>query len=292
MELRVLKYFLMIAQEENITRAAQRLNVTQPTLSRQLMQMEEELGVKLFKRGKHSISLTEDGILLKQRAQEIINIEEKIREDLSHSDDMLTGTITIGSGETCVLSEVAKLAASFRKENPKVMFEVCSGIADDIKDKIENGTVDIGLLKEPVDISKYEFVRLGQKEKWGVIMRKDCPLAEKEYITPKDLAGQPLIFAKRESVRNEIENWFGDCYDNIEIAASCDLIYNTESLVKGGVGLALCIDSDMYYDDLCFKPLSPTLETGTVIVWRKNRTVSPSVNSFIKHIKKCLECIV
>ena len=280
MELRVLKYFLMVAREENITRAAQRLNVTQPTLSRQLMQMEEELGVKLFKRGKHSISLTEDGILLKQRAQEIINIEEKIREDLSHSDDMLTGTITIGSGETCVLSEVAKLAAS------------CSGIADDIKDKIENGTVDIGLLKEPVDISKYEFVRLGQKEKWGVIMRKDCPLAEKEYITPKDLAGQPLIFAKRESVRNEIENWFGDCYDNIEIAASCDLIYNTESLVKGGVGLALCIDSDMYYDDLCFKPLSPTLETGTVIVWRKNRTVSPSVNSFIKHIKKCLECIV
>ena len=165
MELRVLKYFLMVAREENITRAAQRLNVTQPTLSRQLMQMEEELGVKLFKRGKHSISLTEDGILLKQRAQEIINIEEKIREDLSHSDDMLTGTITIGSGETCVLSEVAKLAASFRKENSKVMFEVCSGIADDIKDKIENGTVDIGLLKEPVDISKYEFVRLGQKEK-------------------------------------------------------------------------------------------------------------------------------
>lgn len=170
MELRVLKYFLMIAQEENITRAAQRLNVTQPTLSRQLMQMEEELGVKLFKRGKHSISLTEDGILLKQRAQEIINIEEKIREDLSHSDDMLMGTITIGSGETCVLSGVAKLAASFRKENPKVMFEVCSGIADDIKDKIENGTVDIGLLKEPVDISKYEFVRLGEKEKCGVIM--------------------------------------------------------------------------------------------------------------------------
>ena len=137
MELRVLKYFLMIAREENITRAAQRLNVTQPTLSRQLMQMEEELGVKLFKRRKHSISLTEDGILLKQRAQEIINIEEKIREDLSHSDDMLMGTITIGSGETCVLSGVAKLAASFRKENPKVMFEVCSGIADDIKDKIE-----------------------------------------------------------------------------------------------------------------------------------------------------------
>ena len=185
---------------------------------------------------------------------------------MSHSDDMLMGTITIGSGETCVLSGVAKLAASFRKENPKVMFEVCSGIADDIKDKIENGTVDVGLLKEPVDISKYEFVRLGQKEKWGVIMRKDCPLAEKEYITPKDLAGQPLIFAKRESVRNEIENWFGDCYDNIKIVASCDLIYNTESLVKGGVGLALCIDSDMYYDDLCFTPLSPMLETGTVIV--------------------------
>ena len=132
MELRVLKYFLMIAREENITRAAQRLNVTQPTLSRQLMQMEEELGVKLFKRGKHSISLTEDGILLKQRAQEIINIEEKIREDLSHSDDMLMGTITIGSGETCVLSGVAKLAASFRKENPKVA-DIMSTLVSEIE---------------------------------------------------------------------------------------------------------------------------------------------------------------
>ena len=132
MELRVLKYFLMVAREENITRAAQRLNVTQPTLSRQLMQMEEELGVKLFKRGKHSISLTEDGILLKQRAQEIINIEEKIREDLSHSDDMLMGTITIGSGETCVLSGVAKLAASFRKENPKVA-DIMSTLVSEIE---------------------------------------------------------------------------------------------------------------------------------------------------------------
>lgn len=292
MELRILKYFLMVAREENITRAAQRLNVTQPTLSRQLMQMEEELGVRLFQRGKHSISLTEDGILLKQRAQEIIHIENKIREDLSHKGDSLTGTVTIGSGETRSMNDVSDLIQSFREENPKVTFEIYSGIADDVKDKIEDGTVDIGLLTEPVDISKYEFIRIPQKEQWGVIMRDDCPLANKEYICPEDLLGQPMITAKRESVRNELANWLGDYYDNIEFAASCDLIYNTEALVKGGVGIALCLKSDSHHSNICFRPLLPALETGAVLVWRKNRAVSPAVKKFIRHFKSCLKGIV
>lgn len=285
MELRVLKYFLMAAREENITRAAERMHVTQPTLSRQLMQLEEELGVELFKRSKHSISLTEDGMLLKQRAQEMVSIEEKIFYDLSHKDDTLTGTVSVGCGETQTVNELFSLAASFREKNPNVAFEVYSGIADDIKLRIENGTVDVGLLTEPVDISKYDFIRMKQKDRWGVIMRDDCPLAEKEYIRPEELEEVPLIMARRESVKNEIANWFGGYYDGLKTAANCDLLYNTIALVKSGIGSAICLEGLGIGEGLCFRPLMPPLETGSVLVWKKHRAISPAVREFIAHVK-------
>ncbi len=292
MELRVLKYFLMAAREENITRAAERMHVTQPTLSRQLMQLEDELGVELFKRGRHSITLTEEGLLLKQRAQEIISIENKIFEDLSHKDDMLTGTITIGGGETQSMSELADLVAKFRMDNPQVHFEICSGIADEIKEKIEQGIVDIGVLSEPVDISKYDFIRMRQKDQWGVFMPENHLLSQKKSISPEDLSGVPLIMAKRESVRNELANWFGKYYDELDIAASCDLLYNTEVLTKSGVGLAVCIKSSNIHDGLCFRPFSPALETGAVLAWKKHRTSSPAVSAFISFVQKCVKGIV
>ena len=285
MELRVLKYFLMAAREENITRAAERMHVTQPTLSRQLIQLEDELGVELFKRNKHSISLTEDGMILKQRAQEMISIEEKIFYDLSHKDDTLTGTVSMGCGETQTVDELFSLAAEFRKANPNVIFEVYSGIADDIKLKLESGAVDVGLLIEPVDISKYDFVRMKSRDRWGVLLRRDDPLAEKEYILPEDLSDVPLIMAKRESVRNEIANWFGGYYDGLKTAASCDLLYNTMVLVKNGVGAAIAIEGIGFGDELCFRPLMPQLETGSVMVWKKHRSVSPAVREFIEYIK-------
>lgn len=285
MELRVLKYFLMAAREENITRAAKRMHVTQPTLSRQLIQLEEELGVTLFKRGKHSITLTEEGMLLRQRAQEMVSIEDKIFQDLSHKDDILTGTVTIGSGEAQGMYDVSKLIASFRKTNPNVQFEICSGIADEIKDKIENGTADIGILGEPVDISKYEFIRMPNKDQWGVLMQPGCKLAEKERICPSDLLGVPIITAKRESVRNEVANWFGEYYDELDITASCDLLYNTEVLVRSGIGAAVCIKGGGRCDDLCFRPLYPALETGIVLVWKKHRIISPAVRGFIEHAR-------
>lgn len=291
MELRVLKYFLMVAREENITRAAERMHVTQPTLSRQIMQLEDELGTELFKRSKHSIVLTDAGLLLKQRAQEMVSLEEKIHYDFLHKDDMLTGKIMLGSGETQSMNEVSALIASFQKENPSVEFEIYTGMADNIKIKIESGVVDIGLLTEPVDISKYEFIRMRQKDRWGVLMSRECPLAEKEYICPEDLLDMPLIMAKRESVRNEVANWFGEYYDNIKIAANCDLLYNTTELVKNGVGAAVCLESIDISDRLCFKPLMPSLETGSVLVWKKHRAVSPAVRAFIAHVKNALEAL-
>lgn len=285
MELRVLKYFLTVAREENITRAAKRMHITQPTLSRQLMQLEDELGVKLFKRTKHSILLTEDGVLLRQRAQEMVSIEDKIFNDFANKDNVLSGKITIGSGETHSMNEVAEKIASFQKINPNVDFEIYSGIADDIKMKIENGTVDIGLLTEPVDISRYEFVRMKKKDRWGVLMRKDSELAFNEHICPENLLNIPLIIAKRESVRNVVENWFGKYCDNLKVAAESDLLYNTIMLVKNGVGVAVCLESAGIGEDLCFKTLNPPLETGAVLVLKKHRAVSPVVREFISYIK-------
>ncbi len=286
MEFRVLKYFLMVAREENITKAAALLHLTQPTLSRQLMQLEEELGVKLFHRSKHSIILTEDGMLLKRRAQEIVSLSDKTVQELSHKEDMLSGEIAIGCGETKNMLFLSEQIRKFRQKYPLVQFSIHSAIADDIKERIEKGILDIGLLMEPVDIGKYEFIRMPQKEKWGILVRKDSELAAKESINPKDLTNVPLIMVKRELVKNELASWFGDYYEGVQIAATYNLILNAASMVERGVGVALCFDlGASFYEDLCFIPLAPTLETGSVLVWKKNQTLGAAASQFMSFLK-------
>src|SRR5699024_855475 len=206
MELRVLKYFLMAAREENITKAANLLHITQPTLSRQLMQLEEELGVKLFHRGKYHIVLTDEGMLLRRRAQEMIELEEKTKREFSKDEAQLAGEIAIGCGETRNMTFLSKKMAEFRRLHPLVHYDIYSATADDIKERMEKGILDIALLMEPVDIGKYEFVRMPQREQWGALVCADSPLADKETLSPDDLTGQPIIIAKRESVQNELAN--------------------------------------------------------------------------------------
>ena len=286
MEFRVLKYFLMVAREENITKAAALLHLTQPTLSRQLMQLEAELGVKLFHRSKHSIILTEDGMLLKRRAQEIISLSDKTVQELSHKEDVLSGEIAIGCGETKNMLFLSEQIRKFRQKYPLVQFSIHSAIADDIKERIEKGVLDIGLLMEPVDVGKYEFIRMPQKEKWGILVRKDSELAAKESINPKDLTNVPLIMVKRELVKNELASWFGDYYEGLQIAATYNLILNAASMVERGVGVALCFDlGASFYEDLCFIPLAPTLETGSVLVWKKNQTLGAATSQFMRYLK-------
>lgn len=289
MELRVLKYFLMVAREENITKAAALLHITQPTLSRQLMQLEEELGVKLFHRSKHSIILTEDGMLLKRRAQEMVALSDKTVQELSHKDSMLSGEIAIGCGETRSMDFLSEQIRSFRQLYPLVQFSIHSAIADDITERIEKGILDMGLLAEPVNIGKYEFIRMPQKERWGILARKDSALAEKECVHPKDLAGVPLLMVKRELVKNELSSWFGDYYEQLQIAATYNLIINAATMVKCGVGIALCFDlGAIYDDDLCFVPLAPALKTGSVLVWKKNQTMGEAVTHFIGTVKNAV----
>ena len=281
MELRILKYFLIVAREENITKAAGLLHLTQPTLSRQLMQLEDELGVKLFQRSKHRIILTEDGMRLKKRAQEIVMLEEKVKEEFSNKGEELSGEISIGCGETQNMSFLSKKIFMFRQIHPHVTFQIYSATADDIKERIEQGLLDIGLLNEPVDISKYDFLRMEKKECWGVLTSKGSGLYEKECVSVDDLMGIPLVIPGRQSVQHELSSWFGEKYDKIEVAASYNLILNAANMVRHHIGTALCFDLDFQSDDLRFIPFSPSLETGTVLVWKKNQMFSAAVHTFI-----------
>jgi len=290
MELRGLQYFLVVAREENITRAASLLHITQPTLSRQLMQMEEELGVRLFERGRHSIHLTEDGMLLRRRAQEIIDLTEKTIKELKHKEDTVSGEITIGCGETKNMKPLSEMIVSFQQKYPDVSFNIYTAIADDVKERLENGILDMGLLLEPVEVSRYRYVRMPLKEKWQVLMRKDSALAKKERIMPNDLAGKPLIVAKRESVRNELENWFGHDREKLHVALTCNLSYNNQSvMVENGIGTAMVMEFACNHDTLCLRPLEPEIVSGCVLVWKKNLMLSPAMTRFIGHIREWLD---
>lgn len=285
MELRTLKYFLVVAREENITRAAALLHLTQPTLSRQLMQLEEELGTKLFHRGKYRIILTDDGMLLKQRAQEIVELADKTRQDFLSNQGELSGRISLGCGESRGMTAVSQLIAAFRQLYPMVSFNIHSANADDIKNRIENGSLDLGLLTEPVDISRYEFIRMPEKDRWGIMVPRDSPLAERSFVTPQDLLGVPLLIAGREMVRQELAGWFGDLYDQINIAATFNLSLNAANMVKNGVGVALGFYLDNIFDGLCFVPLRPELKTGSVLVWKKEQAFSAATRKFIEFLK-------
>ena len=286
MEIRVLKYFLLVAREENITKAANLLHLTQPTLSRQLMQLEEELGVQLFRRSKHHIILTEQGMLLRRRAEEIVALADKTKDDLQHREEQLTGTIAVGSGELQSSRFLTQLLTAFQEKNPLVRFAIYSGNSDNIKERIERGLLDVGLLQEPVDISKYSFVRTPCREQWGVLVRDDSELAARENVSPAELASVPLILPERESVQNELFNWFGSYAEGLHITATGNLLYNLASLVRASGGCVLTLNLDCTYEGLRFIPLSPPLESNTVLVWKKAQTFSAAAAALIKFSEK------
>ena len=285
MELRVLKYFLAVAREENITKAAALLHVTQPTLSRQLIQLEEELGVKLFRRGKYHVTLTDDGVLLRRMAQEIVDLAEKAEREFQRQEGDLTGEIAIGAGETNSMTGLSQQIAAFRRKYPLVQFSIYSATADDIKDRLEKGLLDLGLLAEPVDVGRYAFLRMPGRDHWGVWMRRDHPLAKKKEVAPQDLLGTPLLLAQREEVRRELSGWFGDTYEKLEIAGTFNLILNAANMVRNHVGVALGFYIGNLSDELQFIPLAPSLETGTVLVWKKNQAFSPAAERFLQDIR-------
>ena len=290
MELRTLKYFLVVAREENITKAAALLHVTQPTLSRQMMQLEEELGVQLFMRSSHNIILTEQGMLLKRRAQELVSLADKTKQELAQQQ-ILSGEIAIGSGEYRSSVLLAQILARFHEQHPQVRYEIFSGNSDDIKERIERGLLDVGFLLEPVDVSKYEFVRIPIREEWGVLVSEGSELAQKTSVTPQDLADKPLLFARRDLVKRELMNWFGSYADDLNIVACGNLPFNLSMLVQQGMGAYLSIQKSCKYDGVCFRPLSPKLESNVVLAWKKNQAMSSAAQGLIEEAKKYIESI-
>lgn len=286
MELRVLNYFLAIAREENITRAAEQLHVTQPTLSRQIADLEAELGVKLFNRSNHNIVLTEDGMLLKRRAQEILPLADKTKRDFLNKEENLEGTVTIGSGEFLSTRILTDCIAAFRNKYPNIRYEVFSGNAGNIKDGIERGLLDMGLMAEPIDIRKYEFISMPIKEEWGALVREDSPLAVKAQIIPQDLVGLPLISAVSDIAESNIGKWLGSVLGEVDVIAKGNLLYNEAMLAQSNIGAVLAMRLNCRYDGLRFIPFAPRLEGSTALVWKKEQFFSPAAATFIEFSKK------
>jgi len=291
MELRVLRYFLTVARGESITKAADILHITQPTLSRQLADLEEELGTQLLIRGKRKVSLTDDGMFLLQRAEEILTIADRTEQEFLYRKNLVGGTVSIGSVESLTLQILSEMITAFNIEYPQVSYHIFSGTGDDIKEKLDKGLLEIGILLEPINYEKYDFIRLPQKERWGIITQKSSPLAQKSHVSANDLIGVPLIMSSRTVVQNEIASWYGDRYGDLNIVATFTLISNVINLVENGMGTAVCIEGVSKKDskDLCFIPFYPEVESGCVIVWKKHATISQTTTRFIQFVKDALK---
>ena len=288
MDLRVLRYFLMVAKEQSFTMAAKQLNITQPTLSRQLAALEEELGTKLFNRGGHSITLTGEGLLLKRRALELVDLEEKIISEFKGDTESVEGRITIGCGEFMAVETLAEICKSYKEKYPLVTFAIHTGTADNISDMMNRGLVDVGLFLEPVSTEGLDYIRLQGCDHWVVGMKPDDPLAEKEVITKEDLLELPLILPERPNIQSELANWFGKDFGKLNIAFTSNLGTNAGVMAMNGLGYPVSVEGAGRYwrkDLLVQKRLYPKIETSTVIAWRRNIPYSPAVRKFIELIQ-------
>lgn len=289
MEIRVLEYFLAIAREESISKAAEALHITQPTLSRQMKELEDEFQKQLFIRGNRKITLTKDGIILKQYAQEIISLTQKAERELSKNQEELSGDIYIGGGESASMRLIMRVIASMQKMHPKIQFHLFSGNAQDVADKLDSGLLDFGIFFDPVNLSQYDYFTLPSKEVMGVLMRKDDPLAQYDAITPDMLRNQPIILSDQDIVKNEIAGWIGGNERKLNIKVTYNLIHNSALLVEEGGGYALTFNNIISTDEnslLCFKPLSPQLEDGIHIAWKKYHLFSKQAERFLELLKE------
>ena len=291
MEIRVLRYFLAVAREESITAAANFLHLTQPTLSRQIHDLEEELGQKLLVRKSHSIALTPEGMLLRKRAEEILTMVDKTESEFRSMETTVSGDVYIGSGETQAIRKIAEIIYQLQQDYPDIHYHMHSGNAQDITDRLDNGLLDFGVLIQPADITKYDSLVLPAKDVWGVIMRKDSPLASKKYICRDDLRNVPLLCSRQAILSQRYGNafaaWFGSDFDKLNIVSTYNLIYNAAIMVEAGIGYAVTLDNlsnTSAESSLCFRPLSPHLESGLNVVWKKYQVFSPAAEIFLQRL--------
>ena len=291
MEIRVLRYFLAIVREESITKAAELLHITQPTLSRQIAQMEEDMGVKLFDRGTRKIVLTNEGLLLRRRAEEILELVDKTERELAEQDEKVEGTVSIGCGDLAAVQMLPELIKKFRERYPAVNFDLYTATADHIKDRMDRGLTDIGLLLEPINMEKYDYIRLNREEQWVAVIPPDSPLAKLEYITPEDLRGMPLILPRRLNVQSELARWFGDEFEKLNVVFTSNLPSNSSIMVHHGLACSLIIQGSISFWDkekIVYRPLSPRLTATSVLAWKRKQPFGLAAEKFIKYMKENL----
>ena len=292
MDIRVLRYFLAVAREENISKAAEYLHITQPTLSRQLKELEDELNVSLFTRGKRSITLTDKGMLLRKRAEEITSLMDKTEVEFSNLDNLISGDVYIGGGETLAMKILAEVMTDMSEEYPDVRFHLYSGSADNVMDRIDKGLLEFGVVIEPADIRKYEAMRLPYTDHYGLIMKKDDPLASMDTIPISMLKDIPILVAKRIIDNNYFSEIFGISPEQLDIRATFNLIYNAALLVEHGMGYALTIDKLINVTgdhNLCFVPLEPETTLNLSIIWKRYQMFSGASKEFLDRLKERLK---
>ena len=287
MEFRVLRYFLAVAREESVSRAAEFLHITQPNLSRQIQNLEEEIGQQLFVRGSRKLVLTEAGILLRKRAEEILELYEKTEAELNAPSGQISGDVRIGGGESYAVQLIARVAKEIQSEHPNVKFHFYSGDTHDVTERLDKGLIDFGLLIEPADLSRYAYLRLPLTDVWGVLMRKDSPLAKKPCVHPEDLWDKPLIRSRHTMGSNGISGWFGRDAEQLNIVATYNLIYNASLMVAEGMGYAVGLDKLINTGGdscLCFRPFEPRLESNLDIAWKKHQLFSKAGELFLHRL--------
>jgi len=291
MDIRVLQYFLAVARDESISKAAETLHMTQPPLSRQLKDLEKELGKQLLIRGSKKITLTEDGMLLRKRAEELVDLMEKTKAELTSSNENINGEIYIGCGETESISFLAQAARNLQKDHPLIRYHIYSGDEERVIEKLDKGLIDFGLLVNPADISNYDYIHLPIKDLWGVLMRKDSPLAEKDKIQAEDLWDKPLILSHQTSINSEMALWLKTDFSKLNIAATYDLVYNAAQFAKNGLGYVIALNkliNTTGNSELCFRPLFPTLQAELFIVWKKYQVLSRASRAFLQQLQQGL----
>jgi DNA-binding transcriptional LysR family regulator len=291
MELRVLQYFLAVAREQSISGAAEFLHLSQPTLSRQLKDMEDELGKQLIIRGNRKIQLTNEGMILRKRAEEIMELVKKTENEITYSDEYVAGDIYIGAGETDGVRLLSRAVKELQSVYPLIHFHVVSGDAQTVLEQLDKGLLDFGLLLGQTDLSKYDYIKLPCKDVWGVLMRRDSPLAEKKAIKPEDLAGKPLIISRQSNKQSELFEWLKTDNNEPNIVATYNLVYNGSLMVDEGIGYALCLDKIINTSgdsNLCFRPFEPRLELGMNLVWKKYQTLTNVAEKFLVKLREMM----
>ncbi len=291
MELRVLQYFLAVTREQSISGAAESLFLSQPTLSRQLKELEEELGKQLFIRGSRRVTLTEEGMILRKRAEEIMELVKKAEDEITQSDETLAGNITVGTGETDGMRFLIKAAHDLQTDYPLIQLNIISGDSTTVLEDLDKGLIDFGIIFGKVDASKYEYIELPHKDVWGVMMRRDSPLAEKSEITADDLADKPLIVSRQAFQTAVFRDFFPCGQEKLNIVATYNLLFNGSLMVDEGMGYAICFDKIINVSGdskLCFCPLSPRIEASMSIVWKKYQVHSKVTGLFLNKLRESI----